>query len=331
MRGSTVWISGAALFLAACTSCSGAGSGSDGGSAASGGGGSSGGGISLARACADFARATCMQASTCTPFTQALAYGSEATCEQRAVLACMPIVGAAGSSITPAGIESCAQAIQGETCVEFLDNTQPSACNFAGTLAAGSACGTDSQCQSAYCRLTPGTTCGKCQDRAGAAQAGPGGGPACLGDTDCQANLLCAAGQCVSPAMAGGACSAQQPCIRTLACISGKCATPVPVGGACAAVTDCDGASGAVCDLTRKPGVCVAIATANAGQSCGLMGGMLTACTAASTCDNLANMVGTCHQPAADNAPCGPGVGCMLPALCTTSAKCTLSDPANCR
>ena len=338
MRASTMWLSAAALLLAACASCSssssgkgGSGSGSGSGSGGDGGmsGSSSGGtGVSLTQACADVAKATCTQTRTCNPFGTAVAYGDEPTCEQRAALACMPLVGASGSSLTPASIDPCAQAIMGETCAELGDNSQPSACDFKGSAAAGAACGTNAQCQSGYCRLTFGTACGTCEARAGAGQAGPDGGATCASDFDCQANLLCAAGQCVAPAMVGGSCSAQQPCSHTLACIGGKCATPVAVGGACTALTDCDGASGAVCNTMTK--VCIAIGKATTGQACGIVNGGFTECTGGATCGNVAMGQGTCHQPAADGAPCGPSIGCMLPAVCTTSAKCTLPDPATC-
>jgi hypothetical protein len=346
VRASIIWLSAAGLALAACTSCSsssgkgfaGSSSGGDSGSGSSSGGSN----VSLMQACQDFAHATCTQANTCSPFTTAIAYGNETTCEARSLLACMPLVGPNGSSLTAGGIEQCAQAITPETCAEFLDNNQPSACNFQGTLGEGAPCGTGSQCSSGYCRLALGSTCGTCATRAGAGQAGPDGGAACVSDADCQANLLCAAGQCVAAAMSGMGCSATQPCLRTLACIAtsadagtGTCQTPVMVGGACINATDCDGATGAVCDTTKK--MCVAAGQAMATQSCGIVNNQLVYCTGGSICGNFMKVddaglpvVGTCHQPAADGAKCGTGIGCTLPALCTSGAVCTLPNPVNC-
>src|SRR6185437_8190213 len=95
------------------------------------------------------------------------------------------------------------------------------------------------------------------------------------------------------------------PCERTLACVSGKCATPVPVGGTCTMATDCDGTHGAYCD-TAKTKTCVAYGAAASTQPCGLVSGKITLCTAGGTCDNVTKGQGTCHQPVADGAPCGP-------------------------
>jgi hypothetical protein len=333
MRASTIWVSAAALALTACASCSSSSNGNGGGSHDAGGTTvDSGGGVSVMQACAALAKAECTQFSTCTPFTTSVLYGDETTCEQRAVLACMPAIGATGSTLTATQVAQCAQAVTAETCEQFLDNDQPSACSYVGSLAAGAACGTDSQCQSGYCRLAVASTCGTCATRAQAGQTGPDGGPpACVTDADCAATLLCAAGVCAAPAATGAACSAQQPCQRTLACISGKCATPVPVGGTCTSPTDCDGAHGAACNTTTKPNKCVAVGTATSGQPCGVVNMGLTECTGGASCGNVNTMLqGTCHQPAADNGLCGPDIACMAPALCATSARCTLPNPANC-
>jgi hypothetical protein len=284
------------------------------------------------QACVDFANAECMQLQTCTPFALTLGYGDETTCAQRAMLACMPALGAYGSTLTATQVDQCAQAVAAETCVQFLDNDQPSACTYLGSLSSGATCGTDSQCQTGYCRLGLNSTCGACATRAQAGQVGPdGGAPACATDADCAATLLCnGSGVCTAPTALAGTCSAQQPCQRNLACIGGKCATPVPVGGACTAITDCDGAHGAACNTNTK--MCIAVGTATTNQACGIVSGGLTDCTASGVCSNLSAMgQGTCHQPAPDNSPCGPGIGCLAPALCTSSLRCTLPNPASCQ
>jgi len=284
----------------------------------------------LLRACTAFARAECTQLSTCTPFNVTLTYGDEATCEQRAVLACMPALGAAGSTLSSTQVDQCAQAIKAETCEQFLDNDQPSACTYTGSLALGATCGTDSQCSTGYCRLGLVGGCGVCATRAQAGQTGTDGGlPACLTDGDCVATLVCAMGVCVGPSPIGAACGLQQPCQRTLACVSGKCSAPVPVGSACTLPTDCDGAHGAACNTNTR--TCVAIATATSGQPCGIVNGGLTDCVGGATCGQVsATLTGTCHQTAADNAPCGPDIGCMAPAVCAAGARCTLPNPTTC-
>lgn len=313
------------LALPACSSC---GSSSEGPGA-----GQSAAEVrtaSLMRACAAFARAECTQVASCTPFNLTLTYGDEATCEQRAVLACMPAIGAPGSTLDFAQVEQCAEAVKAETCEQFLDNDQPSACTYTGAMPLGMSCGTDSQCYTGYCRLGLPGACGACAVRAQAGMAGLDGGvPSCLGDSDCMATLVCALGVCVAPSPAGAACGFAQPCVRTLACIGGKCANPVPVGGPCTLPTDCDGTHGGACNTNTK--TCVAIATAASGQPCGIVNGGLTNCVGGATCGNVnTTLQGTCHQTAADNAPCGPDIGCMAPAVCAAGARCTLPNPAAC-
>ena len=325
VRASLLLLIAAALAMPACGGCSNPGGAPDAGPSAA-----ETHATSLAQACAAFARAECTQVSACTPFNLTLTYGDEATCEQRAVLACMPAVGAAGSTLSATQVEQCAQAVKAESCEQFLDNNQPSACTYTGSLALGATCGTDSQCVTGYCRLGLPGACGTCATRAQAGQGWTDGGrPSCLSDADCVATLVCAMGVCVGPAPAGAACSLQQPCQRTLGCIAGKCAPPVPVGGACTTPTDCDGAHGAACNTNTR--TCVAIATVTTGQVCGIVNGGLTDCIGGATCGNVsATLQGTCHQPAADNAPCGPDIGCMAPAVCAPNARCTLPSPAAC-
>lgn len=327
------WLSVAGMLLGACTSCSNSGgspgSTADGGSR-SGSDNDSGSSVSPTQACQAYAHAACTQLSTCAPFTLALTYGDEPTCEQRAVLACMPLFVARGTGSTATMTSACAAAVMGETCEQFFDNNQPSACAVTGTLAQGAACGSDVQCQSGFCRHPFANLCGTCATRAGAGQAGTDGGVACLTDSDCQATLLCAGGTCVAPGAAGSACSLQQPCDHTLACVSGKCATPVPVGGACTALTDCDGANGAICNLMTK--TCIAIGKGASGQPCDAVNGGWTECTAGGACDNVAkNGEGTCHPPSVDGALCGPDIPCLLPAVCSPSAKCTLPESIACQ
>lgn len=348
MRAGGLLLSAAAILLAACASCSsssskggfggssssgGGSSGSSGGSGGSSGGSgsSSGSGVSAAQACQDMATAACMQLNNCTPFGLTVAYGDAMTCAQRLVLGCTPMVGASGAMVTGEQIDQCAQAIMGETCQEWLDNSQPSACSFMGSLAAGSACGTGAQCQSGYCRLAPGSVCGSCAARAGAGQTAPDGGAACVVDSDCAATLLCGGGTCVAPGMMGAACGMKQPCSRTLACIGGTCKTPIAAGQPCTNATDCDGSKGVACDTMNKK--CVRIGTAGAGQACGFINKVLTECTAGATCANIMDggLMGTCHPPAADGSLCSLDLGCMAPAICTAgAARCSLPNPSSC-
>jgi hypothetical protein len=331
LRVGGILLAAAALSLAGCTSCSGGGSSTGSNSS---GGSSSGSetlkaGVSASQACQDMAAAACGQLSSCSSFGLQIAYGDATTCAQRLALGCMPMIGAPGSTVTPNQIDQCAQVIMAETCDEWLDNSQPSACSFMGSLAAGSACSTGAQCQSGFCRLAPASICGTCDTRASSGQRAPEGGPACVVDADCAATLVCAAGTCVAPAAAGSACSMTQPCSRTLSCIGSKCATPIAVGGACTALTDCDGTKGGICNTNTKK--CIQTGTAPTGSPCGIVNGGITSCTGGASCANISTQgQGTCHQPAPDGSPCGLDVACMGPAVCTTTAKCTLPNPGSC-
>jgi hypothetical protein len=287
------------------------------------------------QACAAYAKATCTQANTCTPFTTAVNFGDESTCEQREILGCMPLLGIHGSTLTPAALQACAQAVMGETCVQYLDNHQPAACNFQGTLAAGAACGTGSQCQSGYCKLATGSSCGTCATRTST----------CTTDPDCPSDQLCASGQCITPVSPPGMCNNKsQLCVRTLVCLGeqendgglGGCGPAGTVGAPCQDAEDCAGGNGIVCDVAHQ--MCVAALKATTGQMCGIVNGSLVYCTAGSVCADLmkvndagAPVEGTCHQPAADGAPCGMGIGCTLPAVCSSKFTCTLPNPGSCQ
>jgi hypothetical protein len=254
------------------------------------------------------------------------------TCKTRTGIPCPTALAANGTKTTPSDLEQCVAAINAETCDEALDNPQPSACSIPGSLAAGAACGSDWQCSTSFCQLTAGTLCGTCATRAMPGQKGPDGGPECLVDGQCAANLVCGAGSCVSPGMMGATCSNMQPCLRTLACIGGTCKTPLALGATCAAATDCDGSKGLYCDLTANPKTCKQTGTAMAGAMCGIVSGGLVSCTGGAECANITMGQGTCHPPAADNAPCGAGVGCQAPAVCikSTAYACELPNAGNC-
>jgi hypothetical protein len=341
--GSAVWLAAGALALAACSSCSSSSSkggtttGGDGGSPRDGGmmmtmsdaGGEAG--PSATTACADFATAVCGRLMACTPFALQATYGTMATCLQRTALACAPSLNAPGSTTTPSQMELCVQAIGAETCDDWLDNAQPSACNFTGSVAGGSACGTNAQCQTGYCRLAAGTACGTCASRSMNGMMAADGAPECAIDSDCAATLVCNMGVCMSPGAQGATCTMTAPCLRSLACIGGKCATPVAAGGTCSAATDCDGTKGGYCNAQKT---CATTSIVAASQPCGIVGSGLAACAGGATCANVsAQGQGTCHPDATDGTACGPGIGCLAPAACVPNNmayQCTLPDPSSC-
>jgi hypothetical protein len=313
-----------AVILAACGACSSSSANTAGGGDGGGGGTDSAveAGPSASQACNDFAASLCARLEACTPFALTVAYGDVGTCTTRSALLCTTALGAGGTLVTPTQMEGCAQAVAAETCDESMDNAQPSACAVPGSLADGTACGSHAQCQSGYCKLSAGTLCGKCTPHAGA-------GAQCTVDPDCQATLVCNSGTCIAPAQSGAACSATQPCLRTLTCIGGKCATPLAAGTACSAATDCDASKGVYCNTQTKK--CEQTQISAAGQPCGIVNASLAACSGGASCAGIKNGQGTCHPPAADGAPCGPDIYCVAPAVCTSTARCTVPNPGVCK
>lgn len=335
MRGSFGrWLVAAASLLGVCPACSSSSQkGFPSGPPPTDAAAEAEAGPSADTACADFAQAVCNQLETCTPFALKEAFGDVQTCAQRSAMTCPKVLGASGTKMAPSTLEQCVQVIKGQSCDDALDNPQSPECSVPGTLAAGAACGHDWQCSSGFCEIVAGTLCGACATRASSGQRAPDGGPLCVVDDDCAAKLLCAAGRCVSPGAAGATCSGTQPCLRTLTCIGGKCATPLSAGATCSAATDCNGSLGLYCDTGTKK--CVQAGTATTGQACGAVSGTLVACTGGALCANVSMQgQGTCHEPAADGAPCGTlaGIGCTLPAACIDEAgyKCVLPDPGSC-
>ena len=315
-------LAGTVVALSSCGSCSSSSDqGAPGGDAAAG----SAPGVDLtpsaSKACLTYATAFCGRLDACAPFFLQASYGDVVTCAQRAAKGCMPALSAGGSQVTPSQMETCAAAIEAQSCDEALDNQQPSACDVRGALPLLSACGVGSQCASGYCRLTSGL-CGICAEHVGATAA-------CLVDADCSATLVCNLGACVGPSVAGAPCGPTAPCMRTLTCRDAKCQTPVSVGGTCTAPTDCDGAHGAFCNA--KTQTCAQTQLVPTGHPCGLVGGEVVGCAGGESCGNLtAAGQGTCHPTAVDGAPCGPDIACIPPAVCTATARCTLPNPAVC-
>lgn len=284
--------------------------------------------VSPTQACSDLATALCNREQACAPFDVQLVYGSVSTCITRAQINCPDAISATGSGTTAADIESCAQAVTSTSCSDLESNNAPSACIFAGTLTAGSVCGSDEQCvgPNGYCKVAAGATCGAC-----AAKAAAGG--TCAGNDDCQAGLVCPSGggSCVAPGAAGATCSSAHPCTSPLVCVSTTCTQPAEAGQACQESADgqnCDVTQGVVCNTSTM--VCSTIGTAAAGAPCGLINGGYTLCSGGATC-NLSGTMGTCGSVAADGAACGgtSGASCLPPAVCVNDT-CTLPNASSC-
>lgn len=311
------FISAAALALCACSQ----------GSNPPGDGGNpdGGGGPTITQAENAVANALCQQYATCFPFLLSLAWGDLATCTQRYQTALAADVAANGYGATPSQFESCASALAGESCTTVRNGVLPTACQVAGSVAAGSPCGTNGQCQTNYCKLGSSGTCGVCA-------AIEAAGASCTADGDCGPGNICANQTCAAPGTAGATCNATQRCQPSLACntTTGVCEAYVTTpGGSCAGGHSCDGTLGLFCSPSM---ICAQATLAPYGGACGFVASSFALCADGGSCITGGALSGTCATPLADGQGCNGDAGtpsCLLPATCT-NGTCALPDPAGC-
>jgi hypothetical protein len=312
------------------------------GCSSSDGGGSN---VTADEACNQYAAAVCDKAQSCAGTFISVSFGDVATCKARALLECKADLSAPSTAITPADLAACATASTSASCAALLDNEVVPAClPKSGGLADGQACGTDSQCKSAFCALDGDVAvCGKCAPK-------PVEGGACL-EGKCPAGLRCSRkSTCAKVVADGGACDDGKPCATGSACYKGVCTKgQATEGAACdeatVAAPGCDGTKGFLC-LAKK---CTQAKFAAEGQPCGLeLDASMTALKSVTLCqkggyckgvDTSARppvFKGTCAPAAKEGEACvadadiSKGPGCLEPAECV-GGKCVLPDPAACK
>jgi hypothetical protein len=298
-------------------------------------------GPSAQQACADDGQAVCARLDACVKNGIAIQYGDAGACLARQEPGCTASLAANASGRTTSGYEACAAVLPSESCTDYLNNNNPTACKApAGTLAVGTVCGFSAQCVTAFCAIPPASACGTCQPP-------PAAGATCADLDTCGPNLVCVKGTCVAYGASGAACNTTQLCGTGLTCVtaamqtSGTCqASGESVGTACDPTRQtgpgCDGAQGLYCDGATKQ--CAAIAYATAGQPCGFVGGVFNECTGAAGCFAAAGPDGgttsTCIAAAAEGQTCNTLTGppCARPARCLgtlldggTSGTCALA------
>jgi len=311
------------------------------------------GGATSSDPCVDLAKASCAERDTCTNGVANLVrYGDVGTCEARSQLSCAHVLTAPNTGATNATVEACAASYATETCADWLSGAATMAClPQAGSVANGKACAFNSQCASTYCATGRDVACGVCAEL-------PKVGDDCSATGECaNRGLQCVSGtqKCAAPVAKDGACDSDNPCASGLSCVGSKQGQN-PTKGACllagtmvGAACDpkrqtaarCENALGLVCDGTTNK--CVAAAMAAAGEPCGNVSGVRTACKAGGQCVLPAGMSGaqaegTCVAPAADGAACDTNAGppCLSPAKCVVSADggtlgtCAVADPSKC-
>jgi hypothetical protein len=258
-------------------------------------------------------------------------YGDIPTCTERLRLLCRIDAAQVGSGLNQASTSTCMAALGRGRCEDGLAEAIE-ACQFKGTLAAGVACGTGSQCASGFCRAPETGFCGVCAARAAE-------GAVCDSDAACELPLLCSeAGRCARPAGEGAFCNESIPCARdTFYCnlSESSCRRFGLEGAACneggtAAEARCN--RGLICLPYGTVGTCQPERMVPAGQYCGFGSQEVPgiACAASGSC-----VSNRCLAPGNDGEACtlsprGDSNGCLPPALCV-GGTCRLPDPGACR
>lgn len=307
-------------------------------------GSGSAGGPSVQQACADSAYARCSHLRTCSAFALELRYGDITTCETSFRTSCMQNLLAPSTGSTPSGTEACVQKIPDWDCVDFTDfvNPPPECSQYFGSRAAGAACAVNSQCQTGFCAIDPGNSCGVCA-------ALPQANTSCQHLTGCGQNLSCQTVTQICAAFGGvdAPCGTGLPCAPGLGCAGydaatntlGKCEPAVTtVNATCDPKgAGCDFDSGLVC--SGQTPTCVPIVLVGGGQPCGTVGGQEQRCGAGGTCVGaMGTTPGTCQAAVATGAacdlmkgpPCFPPSRCIATAPGGTSGTCQVPDPSHC-
>jgi hypothetical protein len=300
-------------------------------------------GISGDQACTLQAKAQCAKLDQCRKSGTPAAYGDLGTCITRIHDNCVNALAAMGTGTTPDSVETCALAVPGETCQDYLQNNTPTAClPKVGSLPTGAACSFNAQCQTSNCSVPRGSLCGTCKD------------PPALGDpcteTGCGINQVCTAMEtCESWVQSGGMCDNQihecapgQTCVIPSMMTTGTCMPSVEQLDATCDRTKttggtCDSIAGLFCSTTNK---CVAINYVDAGMICGSpdKGVSENLCTKAAACyaSQTMGMPSMCLKLGNDGDPCDImlGPGCISPDRCVvsggTAGVCTRPDATKC-
>ena len=295
------------------------------------GGGAS---VSLEAACQDLAQSQCDEFKTCSPETFDWTYGDVGSCVARMKLTCPIIASASGSGYTGNGVEACANALAATSCADIANNVGVAACEIRGTLPVGSGCIDDAQCagKENFCKLS--TDCGVCAPRKPASDlSDPFSNGDCAANGGCLDGLVCNLGHCIAVLPPNATCDLSHPCQAPYACVGGACSAPTLGPGATCDIYEsgCDPSQRLHC-LAEL--ICGTIPTAHLGETCGLMGNLVTTCVGGTVCNVLnGDYLGVCVAPLADGSPCDPAQTvydqCQPPASCT-GGFCNLPEPLAC-
>ena len=282
-----------------------------------------------------------------------------ASARARYVADCVTTLGLSGATRTADEVEACASAVEAEEC-GVIAEVLPACAPKAGTLATGSACNVDGQCQSGYCELrAEGKGCGFCAAPPAEGEGCSAERPACAigtrcvgvpgtsqrvckrvtyadakaacngSDILCRPGFLCAAvggaePVCIQALAMGEECRDDSYCAKEAFCSqqSAKCTSRGKAGDACDASTPCG--EGLGCDRTTQ--TCAALTFAEPGEDCG---------------GSVACREGVCGQGTGtpkcppiveDGKGClaGAHMTCRAPAACIGGA-CVMPTTATCK
>jgi hypothetical protein len=270
----------------------------------------------IEQACEHDATTYCSKSVACSAFSFQSFWGDMDTCRARDRLWCTGALAVTDTGYTPDFIVACADAVNAQSCDDFNAGVVPDVCKpRPGTHAEGTACSNGAQCQTFFCKIPAGSSCGVCTAKT------PIGG-ACATTSECVAGSRCRVQKCVPEVAEGAMCGGGVAvCAIPNTCLNSTCVKPLPVGAACDPGLDaCDyGTFGAICD--PQSNTCKALVKlAQPGQPCGTIDGVQTDCAAFGTCQYTTPdaLTGTCRAPAADGTPCDDMSSfCLWPAACT--------------
>ncbi|MFO0737954.1 MAG: hypothetical protein U0270_18825 [Labilithrix sp.] len=265
-----------------------------------------------------FATQICARIERCFPGSVASSWGDAATCQKLYDKFIGPQKALAGSGMTEAALNACAEKFKTADC-SLVQNEIPE-CRFKGTVKTGEDCSLGVQCETGLCVYASQTaTCGKCTATV------PLGGT-CEND-ECEPPSFCDSGgtnKCINAPGENGDCS-NYDCAGGLSCVGNKCVKPIAKDGACTPPTSpfenpC--AQGLSC-IDGKCGLTAV--TAKTGEACSPP---KTACIEGACLDN--KCVAALEEGAACDASSDIPPFCEPPMACV-GGKCTSFQVTTCK
>jgi hypothetical protein len=276
--------------------------------------------ITAESACVAYSAAYCQKQKECAPEVFASAYGSSEVCIRQTRYLC-PWTFVPGSGDSPTVTSNCAATISAASCANFNHNE---ACTLArGTLANGSPCQLDLQCDSGRCSRPADPSCGVC--RAPSAKGDPCSDSDACGGDGLACDFSTNSSVCKAVRKAGESCAdTLDLCeFQSFCNPQGMCESTKAAGAPCASTDQCQWEIGLVCLSDSR---CGPWRLVGRGETCD---GNDVSCLGGSVC-NLTTM--KCEAYALDGQPCTPpdnSAGCEFGLTCV-AGKCAVRTALVC-